>query len=397
VWKAFVATAGEPGDLCFLTEHLKELMLIEDEIGYPETADPAESSYVVDRVTLRQLLLAGLGDVVHFDKKFERYERSPEGKVTAFFADGTSATGDVLVGADGASSKVRGQYLPQARRIETEAIGVGLKLPLTYQTKAWLPPRLMAGMNMVIASAPYFLFTSVFDRRSDPVEALSGIGGEASGLRPELLVETTWDYQSYILCAFVAHRDAYPPGVPDLDRPGLQRVVEAMIAGWHPQLRRLVAESDPDSVMPVRHGASVPVAAWESTNVTLIGDAIHSMPPVGGLGGNTALRDANLLCRTLRAVHCGEEPLLPAVHGYEAEMLDYGFAAVRTALRSQRRGLHSNRIAVAGAKTWFRVSNAVPLLKRKNLPYVEQARKRTWERGPSIEIERAATSRDLTT
>lgn len=380
LWEALVATAGDPGDLGFLTERLRELMIIEDDISYPEAADPAESSHAVDRVTLRQLLLASLDDVVHFDKKYERYERSSDGKVTAFFADGTSATGDVLVGADGANSSVRRQYLPHAERVETEAVGVGLKFPLTDRSRAWLPPRLATAKNMIIAPAPYFLFTSVFERRSDPAGALSGIGGEAIGPRPELLVDTSRDYQSYILCAFVARRDAYPPGVRDLDGSGLQRVVEAMIGGWHPDLRRLVAEADPESVMPVWHGTSVPVAAWESTNVTLIGDAIHSMPPVGGLGGNTALRDANLLCRTLTAVHHGEASLLPAIHGYEAEMLDYGFAAVRTALQSQRQGLRSNRIAVAGARTWFRVSNAVPPLKRKNLPYAEHTRKRPWER-----------------
>ena len=72
--------------------------------------------------------------------------------------------------------------------------------------------------------------------------------------------------------------------------------------------------------------------------------------------------------------------LVPAIHAYEAEMLEYGFAAVRTALRTQRQGLRSNRIAVAGARTWFRVSKAVPPLKRMNLPYAKHASKRPWER-----------------
>jgi hypothetical protein len=70
-----------------------------------------------------------------------------------------------LVGADGAGSRVRGQYLPQARRVETEAIGVGLKLPLTEESRPWMPPRISSGMNMVVAPAPYFLLTSAFERR----------------------------------------------------------------------------------------------------------------------------------------------------------------------------------------------------------------------------------------
>ena len=169
-----------------------------------------------------------------------------------------------------------------------------------------------------------------------------------------------------MLCAIVARRDALPPDAHDLDGPGLQRVVGALIEDWHPDLRRVVADADPDSSWLGSHAASVPVTPWKSTNVTLLGDAIHAMPPVGGLGGNTALRDARLLCRTLGAVHRGEAPLVPAIHGYEAEMLDYGFAAVRTALRYQRQGLRSSRIAAAGARTWFRVLDGVSGLMSKN-------------------------------
>ncbi|MGH3813798.1 MAG: FAD-dependent oxidoreductase [Pseudonocardiaceae bacterium] len=166
----------------------------------------------------------------------------------------------------------------------------------------------------------------------------------------------------------------------DLDRRCLQHVVEAMTVGWHPDLRRVLAESDPDSVMLVQHQASVPVPAWQSTNVTLVGDAIHSMPPVGGLGGNAALRDANLLCATLTAVDHGRSPLIPALHRYETEMRTSGYAAVRTALHTQRQGLRSNRVAVAGARAWFRACRAVPRLREFNRAYREQARPRVWER-----------------
>lgn len=63
-------------------------------------------------MTLRQVLLTGVEDAVHFDKVFSRFEQHPDGTVTAFFEDGTSATGDLLVAADGANSRVRRQYLP---------------------------------------------------------------------------------------------------------------------------------------------------------------------------------------------------------------------------------------------------------------------------------------------
>lgn len=64
VWDSFVATAGEPGGLGFLTEQLRELVVITD----VPSADPAQGSHAVDRITLRQLLLSGLDGSVHFGK-----------------------------------------------------------------------------------------------------------------------------------------------------------------------------------------------------------------------------------------------------------------------------------------------------------------------------------------
>src|SRR5512142_2829633 len=114
LWEAFVATAGQPcAGLGFFTEQLKELLFIEQRriehrpAGAP--SDPVTSEHPVSRVALRQVLLGGLGDAVQFGKEVVRYA-ADERSATAFFADGSSAAGDVLVGADGIGSAIRRQY-----------------------------------------------------------------------------------------------------------------------------------------------------------------------------------------------------------------------------------------------------------------------------------------------
>jgi 2-polyprenyl-6-methoxyphenol hydroxylase-like FAD-dependent oxidoreductase len=153
----------------------------------------------------------------------------------------------------------------------------------------------------------------------------------------------------------------------------------------YPDLRRLVAECDPASVGCYPFLAAAPLAPWSTTNVVLLGDAVHSMPPTGGLGANTALRDARLLARQLAAVAGGERPLLPALAEYEADMCDYGFAAVRSSLTMLRQGLTANAFAVAGMRAWFRLSATIPALRRVGFrdTWAKDARPRPWEQtGP---------------
>jgi 2-polyprenyl-6-methoxyphenol hydroxylase-like FAD-dependent oxidoreductase/ubiquinone/menaquinone biosynthesis C-methylase UbiE len=318
IWQRFVASAVHLGAFRFVSEQLEELAVLERE---PEGAsDPLERAHAIDRVTLRELLLAGLDGVVRFDKRFERYEQTQHGRVVVHFTDGSRALGDVLVGADGVGSRVRQQYLPQAQIVDTDAFGVGLKLPLTTAVRAWLAPPLSAGRSMVMAPAPYFLSVSVFDRASSREEG-------------------------YVGSAFVGRRDIFPPSAPDFDGAALRELILRTIAGWHPQLRRLVAESDPKSALLVPYRTSLEPPPWQPTNVTLMGDAIHAMSPVGGLGGNAALRDAALLCERLVAVRDGADRLA-AIGEYEAGMREQGFAAVRKAQYYQQQGLRTEQLGM---------------------------------------------------
>ncbi|HEY7430427.1 MAG TPA: NAD(P)/FAD-dependent oxidoreductase [Streptosporangiaceae bacterium] len=352
-WDAFTATAGKPSaGFSFLTEQLRDLLFLPNElIAGPQTS-PAGSHHSVSRITLRQVLLTGLDDVVHLGKEFTRYERTPDGRVTAFFADGTSATGDVLVGADGANSRVRQQYLPAARRAGTGIVAIAGKLPLTDATRAWLPERLAGSVNNIMPPRDSSMFTAVWegDRRrlavSDP------------GAPPGLLFDNT---QDYVLWAYATKRSAYP-AEPTGDGAALRDMVRSMISGWHPALLRLVGESDPGTISPVVIRAMAPVPPWPASPVTLLGDAIHNMTPMAGIGANTALRDARLLRDKLAAA--SPATLVAAIGEYEDAMRGYGFDAVKLSVRNARQAA-SGPFGRAAFRVVLRATNAVPPLKRQ--------------------------------
>jgi 2-polyprenyl-6-methoxyphenol hydroxylase-like FAD-dependent oxidoreductase len=93
------------------------LMDTQLQLRFAQPIVPSESGLdglSVDMLTLREILLTGLDGLVYFGKTFEHFEISDAGKVRAHFSDGTTATGDLLVGADGTASAVRRQLIPHA-------------------------------------------------------------------------------------------------------------------------------------------------------------------------------------------------------------------------------------------------------------------------------------------
>jgi 2-polyprenyl-6-methoxyphenol hydroxylase-like FAD-dependent oxidoreductase len=277
IWDLLVAAAGDPGPrMGVFDEQLREL-LQEDESG--AVADPAHAHHAVSRITLRRLLLAGLEDVVSFDKQFVRYEQSDE-TVTAFFADGSSATGNVLVGADRARSRVRRQRLPNAREIDTPAVGVGGKLRLTAETAAWLPEHAMTTKNMILPPRDV-LFTAAFRRRKSAADVMLQVGDQlrVMGLDPEDLLSET-ENGDYIMWAFVAHRRTLPSRLEDMgsrEPSGASRLRDGDDCARLPGRARLTplhTASDLTAAYIPRCGANVVSCVW-----------IGAAAPAGGLQG----------------------------------------------------------------------------------------------------------------
>jgi 2-polyprenyl-6-methoxyphenol hydroxylase-like FAD-dependent oxidoreductase len=164
LYDTFVATSTRaPRWFNMLTEQLHEVLALQ----IPVQDDPMEIEKSVSRMTLRQVLMTGLENVINFGKTFTRYQQHANGTVTAHFADGSTATGDLLVGGDGAGSPVRKQYLPQARQEDTGIIAIAGKLPITEESASLIPPRVFEGISMISAPRGYFCILHVMEFKWD--------------------------------------------------------------------------------------------------------------------------------------------------------------------------------------------------------------------------------------
>ncbi|MFI5959166.1 FAD-dependent oxidoreductase [Cryptosporangium sp. NPDC051539] len=284
----FRATTSRPSTrITVLSEQLRTLKVIEAPPGF---------STSVDRLTLREILRTGLRDL-RFGSHYTHYERLADDRPRAHFADGTTADGDYLVGADGIGSTVRGQYLPHAEIVDTGTRCVYGRTPLAVVEND-LPAPLWDG------------FCPVTDRRKL---------GLALGI-----VQTI--SENYVMWSLSTQEDI-PRGKSPAE---LHALVSERLRTWHPTLRRLIQEATVEATFAIGIRTSVPVEPWTPSRVTLLGDAIHAMPPSQGSGANLALFDAARLCTQLTAED-------PSIGDYEDVLRRVGFAAVR-ASRDAARG-----------------------------------------------------------
>jgi 2-polyprenyl-6-methoxyphenol hydroxylase-like FAD-dependent oxidoreductase len=160
LFEVFVATCsvGNRG-FRFLTEKMEELLSIEVRSGAGAIAQHRSAS----RITLRQVLLSGLDGILHFGKTFTGYEETADGPIVLHFADGSTAACDVLVGADGGNSRVRQQFLPHARRIDTGVVGIAAKAMLTEENRRRLPPRVLESTGMVMSPGRRGMFIGLHE------------------------------------------------------------------------------------------------------------------------------------------------------------------------------------------------------------------------------------------
>ncbi|MFE5332178.1 FAD-dependent oxidoreductase [Embleya sp. NPDC056575] len=241
----------------------------------------------IDRGHLRALLLESLHPgTVRWGRALDTIDGPADGPRLLRFADGTTVEADLVIGADGAFSRVRPAVSPAVPGY--------------------------TGMGFLEAH-----FRDV-ERRHPEIAALVGPGSAAAadGERAMFAQRNSGDHIRVHLVRRVPVDWIAASGRTIEDTEGIRALLLDEYADWSPSLRRMLTDNDGRYVDRPLFALPVPHTWAHHPTVTLLGDAAHLMPPLG-VGVNLAMLDATELALALASA----AGVADAIRVYEKTML----------------------------------------------------------------------------
>ncbi|MGC3981072.1 MAG: NAD(P)/FAD-dependent oxidoreductase [Steroidobacteraceae bacterium] len=236
-----------------------------DKPGLGKAAKPE-----VSRGDLRRLLIESLpSDAIRWGHKLATVNRIGDGQHQLTFASGLSITTDLLIGADGAWSKVR--------------------------------PLLSTATPTYTGTT--FIETHLFDGDTRHKASADAIGsGTLMAVEPGQGI-LAHRYANGTLHTYIAlNKPETWIDAIDFTQPStaLDRIA-AEFADWVPHLKALITDGETEPVL--RRIYALPIDhQWQRVSgVTLLGDAAHLMSPFAGEGANLAIYDGAELGKALSA------------------------------------------------------------------------------------------------
>jgi salicylate hydroxylase len=217
------------------------------------------------RADLHDILAAGARaldpGVVRLDRKVLGFRETGDG-VTLALADGSSASGDLLIGADGLKSVVRTQIFGDMRATYTGDAAWRITVPIER-----LPPGLL-GPVMSVFMGPGGHVVCYFLRAGT---LLNFVG----------LVETD-----------EVSEEAWTVKFP-------WETLKADFRGWHQIIQTIIDAGDKDQCYRWSLHNRPPIPNWSTGRVTLLGDSAHATLPYLAQGAVMAIEDGAVLTRAL--------------------------------------------------------------------------------------------------
>lgn len=273
----------------------------------------------VDRQTLREILMMGIHERVHFNKRFVQFEMLDGTSVRSHFADGSKVTSQVLVAADGIHSRVRDYRFPEAIPIDTGDVCLYGKTLLIGENKGLIADQFQAGTSVIFDSG---LAVIVDAMRFDEMPMENG----AANLAATPLSERP----DYVYWAMMGKRARFGlRDTQDLSCPqeALRDIAKRVAATWVPAIQTLFDLAEPGMLALMAIRSTQAIAPWIAGPVTALGDAIHAMSPASGLGANSALFDAATLGRELGLSVASGRDAIAAIAEYERKMREHSFSS----------------------------------------------------------------------
>ncbi len=220
-------------------------------------------NFAVHRADLHEVLLSQLQRSKLFtNKKAEKFEQNSKG-VEVSFTDGSTATGDFLIAADGIHSAIRRQLLPSSQ------------------------PRY----------AGYTCWRSVVKQPTNRVLSSSETWGNGTRFG---IVPLTNDRIYWFACANATGNN------PAMKQMTAERLKE-LFAGYHAPVQELIGSARQEDIIWGDIVDLPPQKRFAFGRVLLLGDAAHATTPNMGQGACQAIEDAAFLYTILKSGQSIEE------------------------------------------------------------------------------------------
>jgi len=196
---------------------------------------------------------------LRFEKRLVSIEDRADKPVVAHFADGSTAEGDFVIGADGVHSAVRNHVIPDGPKpFDTGLIGFG----------GFVARSVIADAQVGHSIATTFGQSGFFGYGLCSPDEDDGV--------------MWWSTQPSHGIDAATYRA--------MSQDQIRRHLLDFHAGWHDPITRILQAAENIVVTPTLDVATLPV--WSRKRTLLIGDAAHATSPHAGQGASLALEDA---------------------------------------------------------------------------------------------------------